>query len=381
MAHRKQSERLSSGLFDDDQLENENSMEHDMELDDAFPCFFTPKFSEAITRAHRSLKLLQVARPDHPLLVPAENRPPVRWFWSDEDVRSAWLGTEGIERYPGQTRRSSPAPDDTREANIAASEPSDHDTAMQAFKLFDLEPGTHLASAVGPSTRSIRSFAAFLQDFPTHLPSLTPTLEMLRDLVLSPLAVHVESLSVALQDTFLSQSSGYLDFRRHMVLLRSYLLLTSHSFKTRLGSALFCDAPEPFSTESSARTMAVRASRSLSRRRTPEPTSESWVIGLAPTLTDSSSWPPGGSDLSFYLRTVIIDSLDADYRSQEVDHDHGEADYAEKDQLLEEAEWRLGFAIRDLPVGSRARWLNPRSESRVFNPCYNHELTVCLGME
>ena len=368
----RQSGNLTSVLSGDDSQGNgESLIEDDTELGDAFPCFFTPKFSEAITRASRSLKLLQIARSDHPLLAPAKNRLQVRWFWSDKDVREAWLGSGGIEHPSYQPKGSVSPSNNVYGVSMIQSKPSNHDEAMQAFALFDLEPGTHITSIAGPSTQYVRSFANFLEGFPVYLPSLTPTLEMLRDLVLSPLATHVESLSVALQDTFLSKSSGYLDFRRHLILLRSYLLLTSHSFKTRLGSALFCDAPEPLSTEPSARTMAVRASRSFSRRRTPKLTTQSWVIGLAPTLTDGSSWPPGGSDLSFYLRTVIIDSLEADYHHGGMGHNDGEAGLKEKSQIWEEAEWRLGFAIRDLPVGSRARWLNPRSESLACDAFHN----------
>lgn len=360
-----QPERLASGLFDDDLQESEGVVaDGDAELDESFPCFFTPEFSEAIVRARRSLKLLQTAKSDHPLLVHTGDRPPVRWFWSDSDVQQAWLGDESAHSDVYRSNGSSPIPGDHSSSATAGPEASPYGTAMQAFKFFDLEPGTHASSTAGSSSNLTNPFATFLKDFPPHLPSLTPTLETLRDLVLLPLAAHIESLSAALQDTFLSKSSGHLDFRRHLTLLRSYLLLTSYSFKTRLESALFCDAPEPVSTESSARTMAVRASRSLSRRRTPETTADSWVIGLAPTLTEGRSWPPGGSDLSFYLRTVIIDSLEADYH-HEGDRQDSENDFT-KDLLLEEAEWRLGFAIRDLHVGTRSRWLNPQSMFKLF---------------
>ena len=61
-----------------------------------------------------------------------------------------------------------------------------------------------------------------------------------------------------------------------------------------------------------------------------------------------------GADLSFLLRTVIVDSLD---EGRLVGGGNG------RNVVLEEAEWRLGFAIRDLPVGvGRDRWLNPTCE-------------------
>ena len=84
-------------------------------------------------------------------------------------------------------------------------------------------------------------------------------------------------------------------------------------------------------------------------------------------MTEGGSWPPGGADLSYYLGTVIIDSLEAENRQVEKLGEHGDESARKSDQLYEEAEWRLGFAIRDLAVGSRARWLNPRSRFTIFH--------------
>ncbi|KIP06600.1 hypothetical protein PHLGIDRAFT_514697 [Phlebiopsis gigantea 11061_1 CR5-6] len=343
-------DRQSTGLFDDDLQQPEDATNEEADVEDTYPCFFDPQLSKGVARARESLKLLHTARPDHPLLAHSEKRPRIRWFWSNEDVEAAWLGTTA----PNSEFSPEPSP------IVSKLEAAGDEVALRVLQIFDLEPGAHLQSnSPSSSSRSPNPFLRFQDGFPSRLPPLAPTLETLRDLVLAPLEAHVDSLSAALLDTFLSRSSGYLDFRRHLSLLRSYLLLTSHSFKARLQAALFSDAPEPISTDSSARTMAVRARKSLSRRRTPEPTADFWSVGLAPALTVGSSWPPGGSDLSFYLRTVIIDSLDSDYCLQVAHSDASEVE--RKDQLLEEAEWRLGFAIRDLPVGARARWLNPRS--------------------
>jgi hypothetical protein len=35
-----------------------------------------------------------------------------------------------------------------------------------------------------------------------------------------------------------------------------------------------------------------------------------WAVGLVPHLLERETWPPVGADLAFYLRTVIVDSLD-----------------------------------------------------------------------
>ena len=86
------------------------------------------------------------------------------------------------------------------------------------------------------------------------------------------------------------------------------------------------------------------------------------VIGLSPALIIGDKWPPLGSDLNFLLRTVVVDALE-EGRLKHVDGD-GEAleDPSAKAQaqIVDEAEWRLGFAIRDLPMGTgREKWLNP----------------------
>ncbi|EKM54343.1 uncharacterized protein PHACADRAFT_210153 [Phanerochaete carnosa HHB-10118-sp] len=354
----RQTERVGSGLFDDDEHEADGGdAEGSFLQNELFPCFFTSHFSQSLLRARRSLKLLQAARPDCLILAGSWTRRRLRWFWSEEEVKVAWLdvGSTNSSTSHSPTLPSSPigAPSSAQEVGYKAE--------IQAFSLFDLEPGTHLRFHAGPSlTSTTNAFLSFLVHFPARLPFLTPTLSTLRDLVLTPLFSHIDAISTELQNVFLSTSAGFLDFRRHLILLRSYLLLTSSAFKSRLQAALFCDAPGVAAAGMAARSMAVRA-----RAPRPSPTkhsagssSDTWVIGLAPALTEGNSWPPGGSDLSFYLRTVIIDALNADHKlGEKMDEDRD----ARKDQLLEEAEWRLGFAIRDLPVASRARWLNPKS--------------------
>ena len=351
----KREEKVSSGLFGDEEEQEieQGNAEESFSSDERFPCFFTSEFSRSVLRARRSLKLLQAAQPDHPILAGPGTRRRLRWFWSDEEVEAAWLDIG--DAHSGLTQASATLAD--AEAIPSAQGPG-YKLEIQAFRLFDLEPGGHLALHTDPSlSPAANLFLSFLSSFPTHLPSLTPTLPTLRDLVFSPLSLHIDTLSAELRDVFLSPSASYLDFQRHLTLLRSYLLLTSHAFKSRLQAAIFCDAPEADAAGMSAKSMAVRARASRSSRKHGiELSSDTWVVGLAPALTEGSSWPPGGSDLSFYLRTVIIDALEADHRSRE--KDDGDT---KEDQLLEEAEWRLGFAIRDLPAGSRARWLNPKS--------------------
>ena len=101
----------------------------------------------------------------------------------------------------------------------------------------------------------------------------------------------------------------------------------------------------------------------------------SWVVGLSTELT-GGIWPPTGADLSYYLRTVVIDALNADYPDRQLSERSGSVSQ-ESVQVVEEAEWRLGFAIRDLPTGSgHAKWLNPKAIEYVVPPCSRHGTDV-----
>lgn len=111
-------------------------------------------------------------------------------------------------------------------------------------------------------------------------------------------------------------------------------------------------------------TWARRATSNKDKERSKFELHRPWAVGLAPALTDRDTWPPGGADLSFFLRTVIVDSLDLGHASGENEKRDEETGIDNGRQgVMEEAEFRLGFAIRDLPVGpGRDRWLNPTCE-------------------
>jgi Gamma tubulin complex component C-terminal len=187
-----------------------------------------------------------------------------------------------------------------------------------------------------------------MASFPISLPSITPTLQDLTSLVFAPLLEHTARLSGTLLSVFLCPTSP-LNFPAHLVLLRSYLLLTSHSFRSRLAAALFSDsAGDGVSSDVKTRGRHGKRGDRVAKEK-------AWAVGLASALTERETWPPGGSDLSFLLRTVIVDSLELGYTRDVVQSDRGVA--------LAEAESRLAFAIRDLPMGpGRSQWLNPLCE-------------------
>ena len=333
---------LNSG-FDLGEDVDQEEVELALNDDNDFPSFVSSDATETLIRAKKSLKFLNKAQPDHPILGPSASRRRVSWFWTNKEVTAAWnsknnaIGlSDTAESEPGTAANFDLNPDSG---------------LLEQFKVFSLEPGIHLP----PSARGAEStLQSFLADFPPYLPPLTPTLSHLSDLVLSPLLSHGTAVSGALMSLLLSPGS-HLHIHSHLVLLRSYLLLTLPAFTMRLQAALFSDSDD-WNFEGS--TMRAMAKSTHNRENTVSGGSEAqWAVGLGLGLAERDSWPPGGSDLSYYLRTVIVDSLESLIRltgGEPSDSSEG------RRRIFAEAEYRLGFAIRDLPVGSgRERWLDP----------------------
>ncbi|KAI0066235.1 hypothetical protein BV25DRAFT_1913006 [Artomyces pyxidatus] len=340
-------------MFDDGgEVEDEESASANGD-EAEFPSFISPDVAETFVRARKSLKLLRAAQADHPLLQQGTlSRRKISWYWSSEAIESAWNNESDFIPDSDERDMAAQHPDLDAKADGA-------DVLLVQFKIFDLEPGTHfdlLTSSYDQGTALQR----FLDKFPHHLPPLTPTLHHLAVLVLSPLLEHCSAVSSSLLFIFLSPNS-HLNVHSHLVLLRSYMLLTSTSFTSRLQSALFSDSDAWDFESSSARAMAKQ---SHVRTRPSSSTDAPWAVGLGLGLSERDSWPPGGADLSYYLRTVIVESLESSgQRVMDDISDHESSNVKEGQALiLAEAESRLGFAIRDLPIGSgRERWLNPCS--------------------
>jgi hypothetical protein len=140
----------------------------------------------------------------------------------------------------------------------------------------------------------------------------------------------------------------------------------------RLRGALFSEweAYQPIGRGTRARTRAklgIKDERDIAAETEELETNSSakWGIGLGLGLSERGIWPPGGAELGFALRRVIVDSLEELRFENDILQDNVkviEHDTRWSDQVLKEAEWRLGFAIRDLPVTEgREDWLNPSS--------------------
>ncbi|KAF8633668.1 hypothetical protein AX15_001316 [Amanita polypyramis BW_CC] len=309
-------------------------------LSTEFPSFFPSELVEVLPAAQKSLILLQEAQPEHPLLVSPEGHDAIHWFWTKPEIEMIWNKTHGRQEEPDlEPQPSSPI-------DLPSSTP--YKPELGQFRIFDQDPGSHIGHSVLKSENdAVAAFRLFVDRFPERLPLITPTLSHLTSLVFSKLVDHASKLSDALLMVFLS-SDNNLNLRAHLELLRSFLLVTSPAFKSRLSAALFSD------TEEYGLDVKQNGTSLHSLRRRPSrkvvPGTQPWAVGLAAALLDRETWPPVGTDLGFFLRTVIVDSIGGE--SHTVD---------EREKVLEEAEYRLGFAIRDLPVGSRKKWMNPLS--------------------
>ncbi|KAJ7282938.1 gamma-tubulin complex, DGRIP91/SPC98 component protein [Mycena rebaudengoi] len=321
--------------------------------EDGFPTFFPPELVSVLPAAQKSLVLLRAAEPEHRLLTAPSGISDIQWFWACNEIEHAW-NAQGSKPAPNE------GPDQVEGVSLDGTDAA----GLAQFRIFDLEPGAHFGHSLLDDKRAptpVFLLRAFIGAFPESLPPITPTLAHLTSLVFRPLVQHASTLSSTLLSLFLSPAAP-LQFKPHMELLHSYLLLATPAFKSRLAAALFSDsqgydADEPVPT--SLRSMRRMASSNKKRdrdRTTP------WPVGLSLALLERETWPPVGADLSFFLRTVIVDSFEVPSRERLEGDGDGEGILKQEHAFWVEAERRLGFAIRDLPTGPRHdQWLNPLS--------------------
>ncbi|KAI0645384.1 Spc98 family-domain-containing protein [Trametes meyenii] len=349
----------------------------DGDMMDGYPDFIPTDVAEVLNRARKSLVLLRAADSGHPLLNSSNLHQEIGWVWTEEQIDNAVEDTAFGGTLP-QGRKTQTVDEDS-------SHLTPDPNVLDAFKVFDLSPGESL-SKLCIATPNILSNAyvttplrTFLASFPATLPSSTPTLAHLTTHTLSPLVSHASALSGAFVAHLLTPTTP-LHLYTHLELLCGYLLLTSHAFKWRLQDALFSDAEEVDAPVVGSRAYAAREARENARERKrtgteggrsrsratssnrPEKAKVGGrAIGLSPALTVGDRWPPGGTDLNFHLRTVIVDSLEEGRSDDSTDDEIKDGGSAKAQRrIMEEAEWRLGFAIRDLPVGTgKEKWLNP----------------------
>lgn len=324
-----------------------------------YPSFISKPLEDSLISAQKSLMILQDARPEHPLLLKPAHNSPITWYWAENEVEAAW------SRVLLESVTSKPSAPETPGTLGESGGATKYKPELLGLQVYDLEPGSH-----GTNPEPLEPVRVFMENFPERLPTVVPTIGDLTNLVLSPLAEQASILSQAVLNIFLTPPSSLspihatdLHIHSHLTVLRSYQLLASHSFKSKLSAALFSDSEDWTSGgKRSAWSLATRGNK----KGTPGlvPNDKVWPVGLSASLLEKDSWPPGGTDLSFFLRTVVVDAMEMmQLRTTDPKADTPSA--------YDESEWRIGFAIRDLPGG--------KGQDKWLDPCCAYWITACLG--
>ena len=324
-----------------------------------YPSFVSRPLQGSLVSAQKSLMILQDASPDHPLLSKPAHSSPIQWYWTDNEVQIAWSGESIKSVIPKPPASTTLERMDANEGEV------NYKPELSGLQVYDLEPGSH-----GTNPSLLEPVRMFVDNFPERLPAVVPTIGDLTNLVFSPLAEQASILSQAVLGifltplTFLSPTPAVdLHIHSHLTVLRSYQLLASHSFKSKLSAALFSDS-EDWTSDSrrSAWSLAIRGNK----RGAPGLVSDDkvWPVGLSTSLLEKDSWPPGGTDLSFFLRTVVMDAT-------EMIRPRSTSPTVTTPSAYEESEWRIGFAIRDLPSG--------KGQDKWLDPCCAYWIIFCLG--
>lgn len=374
-ARRKHARLTNDGmpqeLSPDESVDQEESEDVLQRMD--FPSFVPPDIRQDVLACQRSIRIL--ASPEledgEPIVGLSEFRT-LEWVWTDSEVTSRALGqASNIHEDEWE------AGEGDNHLEIARRRAAQHSykPELASIAVYDLEPTGSVALC--------KHIVNFISSFPEYPPTLASTLPLLAKHALSPISSQASALGRAALRRFLTPGT-HLYFRAHFILLRAYLLLSAPAFKTRLAVALFSDAEMDEEEDAGAlenpmgmtiRTRGRNANwKAVQKKEHGKPVKKDmpWAVGLAFGLTDRAQWPPGGSDLSFYLRRVIMDSLE-DVRDAESGLETNERrDEIGDDEFWDGAEARLGFAIRDLPAGTgREKWLDPTRECQaIVHPYY-----------
>ncbi|EJD00395.1 uncharacterized protein FOMMEDRAFT_169871 [Fomitiporia mediterranea MF3/22] len=344
----------SDGSYPDSEVESEFNTNNE------FPSFILDGIRDAAIRARRSIRILSSPEFEDVQVLDLPVFNGLEWVWTDEEVSNRALKQKSDASGSDPSSSQEVTHRRILEASVQQYKPE-----LAALATFDLEPGCHI-SAPGKDVTS------FVFTYPTLLPSLAPTLPLLAEHVLAPISIQANALGRAALQRFLTPGTS-LHFRAHLVLLRAYLLLTAPAFKARLTAALFSDADsdEDLDADVQENPMSIairRRTRSRSCRTTESRGGEQqqsvydqpWPVGIALGLTRRGQWPPDGSELALFLRRVIMDSLDHVREAELVFEGNNHKDDLGDDEFWDDAENRLGFAIRDLPDGTgREKWLDP----------------------
>lgn len=279
------------------------------------------------------------------------------WRGANGQLRSRTISATSLSSFHTKRRTVyTPTPPVTRPPS-GPSSPAKMTAAEKDkdfWALFNLPPGSNLgfktSSLWAPASED--ELDAFVQrhsrtDEPL-LPDDSPTLELyISTHLLAPLLAHASLISRALVSLYIDD----LNFLDHLDVLRAFWLGGDAGFTERVGAALFgkdqAGVGEALGMGRRART---RARLGLETGDGDLPQGE-WGVGLGLGLSDRNRWPPGGAELTYALRTALLDDEIADLCS--------------RGTVWENLEDRVSFAVRSLPENDehrrRARWLNPQA--------------------
>lgn len=318
------------------------------------PSFVSSRELTCISRGVKSLRVLREARPNHPVCRPSahEGSASARgilggWVWTEADLdevvgglethvarvkRQITLWKQGIElsTIPDPTPSSQPTVRPQSAQDVTTDLHDIYQPDLSGLRRFDLEPGTN-SSIRRRGNASTEALDQFIERFPDTLPSVAPTLEQLTQTTVSdPLVVHCRLLSSSLLELFVVD----LRLLSHLDLLRRFFLFGDPGFVRRLRVALFETEMEEVEGGEDRRDVALNPALSSVR----------------------GEWPPVGYGLSFSLRSVVMEALDV----------HGDgAESGVERRIREEAEWRIGFIIKDgeqEDADTQGRWADRSGE-------------------
>lgn len=311
----------------------------------SFPSFIPPRERKQIARGIKSLEILRIARPDHPVCqAPKEAAPSsYGWTWTPEGVEevvshleqhlarvkkqvAAWR--KGSKRLQEATQVTTKPNQEVVEAPSAPEVDSMYEPELAGLAKFDLEPGISIASTQEVAHAELRTLEQTIASFPDSLPPATPTLQSItQTTVIEPLSAHCRLLSSSLLGLYLTS----LHLLSHLDVLHRFMLFGDPSFVANLRAALFDEHPN----------------------LPGQP-----AAGLNPKLSHDRQWPPGGWDLSVSLRRVVADALQHEIEREDM--------LPEERAVWEEAEARTGFIIipgDESEDGSeKVAWSDPWSE-------------------
>ncbi|KAA1102550.1 hypothetical protein PGTUg99_014206 [Puccinia graminis f. sp. tritici] len=301
---------------------------------DRVSSFFPITLAESIFKAGVSLRILRRANPFHPICLsyPVEEHGQSRWVWTPQDLEkvhqaasaqrhdmklqiSAWRHGTKRSDDPSMTIRRAKQASSTRMQDIeqgleikdflkvisAGLKP--HDTQVGGSRHID-ERQRGLIESLEERLRGCKIERSGLLQ-PMEIPSLDILTEVT---VLESLRCRALEIDRCLLSFFLVD----LEFLDHLKILNQFLFCNDMMFNERLTNALF--------------SRGEGSSQRSSRR----------PVGVSERLLRRGSWPPGGFDLSFALRTVILDSVAPDQRPMGY----------RSSSAWETLEDRLSFAIR-----------------------------------